>query len=186
VFPDLDFVKRAIFIAKAIQADVSKRALLPSEPTAPPDQPLLAHATFSKAPDYMQRIVFQINGCYTVTAYDGCAVLMRKLVESLIISCFEKFKIESKIRRDNGTGDYYFLKDLVPRMLAEKWQTPDRNESLGRNFTSGLNNLLSLKDYGDLSAHTRQYNAKRQYIDGLTRDLRVVSERMLYLAGYKQ
>jgi hypothetical protein len=159
-----------------MQQATNKKAPLPPEPTAPEEQPILPHSLFATAPSYLQKIVFQINACYTVTAYDACAVMVRKLVESLIIDCFEKHQIGAKIR--NQQGNYCFLKDLVGKMKAEPWPSP-----LGRNAQSGLD---SLKDVGDLSAHTKYYNAKRPYIDELKTPLRVTAERLLFLAGHKK
>ena len=174
---NLELVKSTLAAAKAIQAEISSRAPLPSEPVAPADQPLIPHSLFATAPGYLQKVAFQVNAAYTATAYDGCAVMMRKLIESLIIDCYESHKIEAKIQKSPG-GDYLFLKDLVVRFVAETaWA------GVGRNTRKGLENL---KDVGDLSAHTKWYNAKREYIDDLKKDFRVVAERLLYLAGHKK
>ena len=71
---------------------------------------------------------------------------------------------------------YFYLSDLVAKTLAEiPW-------NLGRNTKSGLQKL---KAVGDRSAHSRRYNAKREYIDELIIPLRDVCEELLYLAGLK-
>lgn len=180
--PDLKFVQSTLKVAKAIQADVAKKAPLPSEPAAPADQPVIPHSLFATAGGFLQRIAFQINACYLATAYDGCAVMMRKLIESLIIDCFEKHNIADQIKV-GGTGDYFMLEKLISTFLSK---TSWKGEAVGRNAVSGLKKLSALKGTGDLSAHTRFYTCKREYIDELKSDLRVVTERLLYIAGHKK
>jgi hypothetical protein len=180
MLPDRQFTQTALSTAKAIQALIMKTAPLPSEPAAPADQPVVPHSLFTTAGGFLQKVAFQVNACYLATAYDGCAVMMRKLVESLIIDCFERHNIADKIKH-KGTDDYVMLRDLVKAFLAETaWQ------GVGRNVKSGLDKLKDLKGTGDLSAHTRFYTARREYIDELKTDLRVVVERLLYLSGHKK
>jgi hypothetical protein len=162
--------------AKLIQTVATRAAPLPSEATAPPDQPVIPHSMFLNAPSYVQKIAFQINGCYLATAYDGCAVMIRRLIEMLIIDSFEKHNMGATILgRDN---QYKMLNDLVTDMLAATWPT-----KLGRNVETGLKEL---KDIGNQSAHSRFYNAKRSYIDDQKINLRTVAERLLFLAGHKK
>ena len=69
------------------------------------------------------------------------------------------------------------LEKLVKVTLEEKqW-------NLGRNTKAGLEKL---KKVGDQSAHSRFYNARREYIDELKIDLRTVAEELLYRAGIKK
>jgi len=90
---------------------------------------------------YIEQIVQQVNGCYVSGWYDACAVMTRRLVETLIIEAFEAHKIESKIKDSNG--DYLYLKDLVVRALEEStW-------NLSRNVKKALPRL---KDIGNQAA----------------------------------
>jgi hypothetical protein len=100
--------------------------------------------------------------------------MIRRLIEILVIEVFEKYGIGSKIKDANG--DYLFLRDLVQALLGE------RSWNLGRITKSAL---PKLKTIGDLSAHSRRYNAQRYYIDDIIQDLRVVSEELLYLSGLR-
>jgi hypothetical protein len=171
---DTSFIKSAVVVTKLIQQTVTKTALLPSEVTAPPDQPVIPLSLFAKTPGYIPKIVHQINACYSVTAYDGCAVMIRRLMEVLIIDAFEKHQIGHKIKDANG--DYFMLKELVKRA---------QNEQTFGNLSRIKKRLEDLKEVGDQSAHSRFYNAQRSYIDDLRIDLRTVAERLLYLAGYR-
>lgn len=146
-----------------------------SDIVAPSDQPVIPHSLFRGTRGYLERIAFQINATYKVSSYDATAVMIRRIAEVLIIETFEAKKIASKIKgRD---GEYLYLSDLIAKTLAEgSW-------SLGRNTKNGLRKL---KDVGDRSAHSRRYNAKREYIDEVIVPLRDVCEELLYLSGIRK
>lgn len=172
---DADLTKRIVKAVASVRQDL-KDLLLPStEAAAPPDQPVIPHSIVVGTRGYIEKIVFEINSSYLATAYDGAAVLIRRLVEVLIIEVFEAKGIGHKIK---GTdGNYFFLSDLIPLMLTEtSW-------SLSRTVKSAL---PKLKDIGDLSAHSRMYNAKRVYIDEAKDRVRIVTEELLYLSGLKK
>ena len=136
---------------------------------------MLPHAMVKGTRGYIERVVFQINGCYEKGWFDGCAVMMRRLVETLIIECFEKHGIAHKIK-NNPTGDFLFLRDLIDKLIQEStW-------NLGRNTKQAL---AKLKNVGDQSAHSRRYNAHREDIEKLADDFRTVCQELLYLAGLK-
>jgi hypothetical protein len=103
-------------------------------------------------------------------------VMMRRLVETLIIECFEKHGIADKIK-NSASGDFLYLGDLVDKTLQETtW-------NLGRNTKQGL---PKLKNIGDQSAHNRRYNAHREDVDRVSNDFRVTCEELLYVAGLKK
>lgn len=129
---------------------------------------------FEGTKEYLERVVHQINGCYLSGWYDACAVMIRRLVETLIIEAFESHKIESKIR--DATGDYQHLGDLIAKALNES------TFNLSRNVKKALPRL---KDIGDLSAHNRRFIAQREDIEKITRDLRVVAQEFIVLAGLR-
>ena len=158
--------------AKKIQSDVNSVSKPPSDIIAPVDQPVLPHSLFKSTRGYIEKVVFQINRCYEHTAYDACAVMIRRLIEVLIIESFENHTISSLIK--NSNGDYLYLSDLIDKTLVQtQW-------NLGRNTKSALRRLKSI---GDQSAHSRRYNARREYIDDIILDLRCTSEELLYIAG---
>lgn len=171
---DSDLAKSAASVARRIQESVREFALPPAEVMPAADQPVLPHSLFANTRGYMEKVVYQINRTYGATCYDACAVMIRRLVEVLIIEAFEHNNIAGKIK--NKDGDYLFLDDLIDRTLAEPW-------SLGRIAKRGLKKL---KTIGDQSAHSRRYNARRQYIDDVIIELRAVSEEFLYIAGLKK
>lgn len=126
---------------------------------------------FEGTREYLETIARQINGCYASGWFDACAVMIRRLVETLVIEAFESNKLESKIK--GTTGDYLHLRDLVTKALNE----PSWN--LGRNVKTAL---PQLKDVGDLSAHSRRFIAQAGDIDRLIPALRLVAQEFILLA----
>jgi hypothetical protein len=122
---------------------------------------------------YIENIGRQIILCYNHKLFDACLVMIRKLIETLIIECFEKYKLESKIIDKNN--NHYFLNELITKLTEEKsWK-------LTRNSKQALPNI---KKYGDLSAHNRRFNAKKQDLDSLKDDLRIVIEEFISIINY--
>jgi hypothetical protein len=167
--------REALDIAKRIQADAPARYVPPSEGTRSSTQAVLPFALIQGTRGYLERVVNQINGCYEKGWFDGCSVMMRRLMETLIIECFEAHGIAHKIK-DPRSADFYYLSDLVGKVLNEStW-------NLGRNTKRAL---PILKTVGDQSAHSRRYNAHREDIDKLISDFRTTCQELLYLAKLK-
>jgi hypothetical protein len=166
---------QALRLAKSLQAEAPKTFVPPSAGTKPSTEQILPHAMVKGTRGYIERVCYQVNGCYEQGWFDGCAVMMRRLIETLIIETFESRQIASKIKDARG-GDFLFLGALIDAMLAEtSW-------NLGRNTKSALPRLKSL---GDQSAHSRRYNAHREDIDRLSQDFRTVCQELLYLSGLR-
>ena len=147
----------------------------PPEEGAPSlDEPVIYFSLVRNTRGYIERVIHQINGSYSKGWYDACAVMIRRLVETLIIEAFEEHGVADKIKNKNG--DFFYLRDLITHTLSERaW-------NLSRNTKSALPRL---KDVGDLSAHSRRFNAQRQDIDKLISDLRVVVQELVTLARLK-
>lgn len=123
---------------------------------------------------YIERVSHQINGCYQRGWYDASSVMIRPLIETLIIECFEAYKIENAIK--DRDGNYLFLKYLIDKVLADPAWTIGRSAGLA---------LPKLKEVGDKSAHNRRYNVYRQDIDKVNRALRDVVQELLVIAHLK-
>lgn len=172
---DVQLAKRALGLASALEQSAPDQLLPPSDIVAPRQQPVVPHSLFKNTRGYLEKVAFQINGTYEASCYDACAVMIRRLVEVLIIECFDAHGKAAQVK--NSHGDFLYLQDLITALLAEgSW-------SLGRNTKAGL---LRLKTIGDQSAHSRRYNARREYVDDVIIDLRTVAEELLYLSGIKK
>jgi hypothetical protein len=171
----MSLATEALALAKKLKEDAPKSFVPPSEGTRPANEFILPFAIVRGTRGYVERVVNQINGCYEKGWFDGCAVMMRRLIETLIIECFERRKIDAKIK--NPGGDFLYLGELIDKTLQEPaW-------NLGRNSKQGLPRL---KTIGDQSAHNRRYNAHREDIDKVSTDFRVACEELLYISELKK
>lgn len=160
--------------SRAAQFEAQTYGSVPDEGLPAYSQQVLPRALFLNTRGYLEKLVNQINGSYEKGWFDGCAVLMRRLIETLIIEAFEKHQIAQNIK--GPSGDFLFLRDLINKALSSSsW-------NLSRNTKQSLNKL---KDIGDKSAHSRRFIARRWDIDKVVDDLRVVAEEFLYLSGLR-
>ena len=122
---------------------------------------------------YIENIGNQASACYDKGLNDASLVMIKKLLETLIIELFEKNKLQEKIK--DKSGHYFYLSDLIDFLLKEKTWT------LGRNAIKGL---PKIKKLGNMSAHNRRFNAKKNDIDNIKEDLRVVIEELIHIINY--
>jgi hypothetical protein len=160
--------------AKAIDLDVRRELGPPDEGLLADKQLVIPRSVVRNTRGYLERIANQANGCYEKGWYDACAVMIRRLIETLIIEAYEKHAIADKIK--NSQGDFLYLRDLVARCTSEQdW-------NLSRNCKQAL---PKLKDIGDKSAHSRRYIAQRGDLDPLLAEIRLVVQELVFLAGLK-
>ena len=127
---------------------------------------------FANSRKYIQRVVIQINGSYEAGLYDCCAVMCRRLLETLIIEAFEAKGLEDKLKGKDG--NYLMFSGLLS--VIEN----GTSISLGRSAISGLKEF---KKIGDLSAHNRRFNARNNDITDHKNSIRIASEELLHIAG---
>jgi len=120
---------------------------------------------------YIERIADQINKAFHFGIYDGCLVLMRRLVETLLIMAFRKLGIEEEIKEQDGS----FLK------LSKIINKAESNKHL--NLTSNSKNSLKyFKVGGDLSAHNPYFCARQKDILNIRLQYRALIEELLHKA----
>lgn len=169
-----NFAKFALVTSRAIQDEVDQYWLPSADGIPSREEKVIAKSLVKGTRGYIEIITNQINSTYENGCFDACAVMIRRLVETLIIEAFEHHKIANKIKTQ--TGDFPYLSDLITFTLNETcW-------NLTRNVKQAL---PKLKNIGDLSAHSRRYNAHRTDIDKLISDLRTAVQELLYLADLK-
>ena len=170
----IELGRTALDIAKRIQDEAPRRGTPPDEGLTAETQQVVPFSIIRDTRGYLEKVANQINGSYEHGWFDACAVMVRRLVETLIIEAFEHSGIAQKIQDPNG--DFLSLKDLINLTLGEQtW-------NLSRNTKKGL---PKLKSVGDLSAHSRRYIAHRQDIEKIIDDLRIIVQELVYLAGLK-
>ncbi|HMG77477.1 MAG TPA: hypothetical protein VK591_02275, partial [Xanthobacteraceae bacterium] len=138
---------------------------------ARPSDSVFPRELFSNTRGYIEKIVHQINGSYDYSFYDCCAVMCRRLGETLIIEIYES---QGRAKEIKGPDDNFLMLSGLLGVLNK-----DRSINLGRNAKRGLE---SLKDLGDKSAHNRRFNARQPDIDSVKSDLRTAAEELLHLA----
>jgi hypothetical protein len=164
----------SIFLAKELKAELAKVYKPPDEGFKAENDQIIPMSVVKGTRGYIEKVVNQINGCFEKGWSDACAVMVRRLIETLIIEVFENKKIDDKIK--NSQGDFLPLDDLIDKILIElSW-------NLSRN-TKG--SLPKLKKIGDLSAHNRRFNAHFKDLEIIRVDIRVVVGELLSLASLK-
>src|SRR5689334_23198622 len=126
-------VPHAVTLAQQLRRELPLRYVPPSAGTRPKSEMVLPHAIVRGTRGYIERITYQVNGSYEYGWFDGCAVMMRRLLETLIIEAFEHYTIANKIK--NANGDFLYLADLVNAAVNETaW-------NLGRKTRAALPRL---------------------------------------------
>ena len=120
---------------------------------------------------YLERMVNQINGSYDYGFYDACAVMIRRLMESLIIEIFFNKNRVSEIKSNNVIIS---LDKLINKVIN------DNQIHLGRNTPKGMN---FIKDLGDTAAHDSIYITRKEDIDDNKNNIRKTINELLVLAG---
>jgi hypothetical protein len=167
-------IESALLGIRQLRDSIRAKNPPPEEGAPSAEEPVIYFSLVRNTRGYLERLVHQINGAYSNGWYDASAVMIRRLVETLIIEVFERHGIASKIQ--NSAGDFLYLRDLISMLVNDKtW-------NLSRNAKAALPRL---KDVGDMSAHSRRFIAQRQDIDRLISDLRVVIQELVSLAHLK-
>lgn len=137
----------------------------------PPSDSVVPIELFIGVP-FLERVVVQINGAYDTALYDCCAVMCRRLVETLIIQSYLKQGREDEIK-DSGES-------FVPLGRLVNYAKGDPKLALTRNSKRAL---ADVKTLGDWSAHSWRYNARKADIDAKASSIRLLSEELAHIAG---
>lgn len=153
--------------------DARYGALVTGRPT-PKSNSVLPLTLVRSTRGYIEKVTSQLNASYDYSLYDCCAVMCRRLLETLIIETYEHRGTADLLK--NPDGDYRMFSGLLGVVES------DRSLSLGRNSLQGLKDFKKL---GDLSAHNRRFNAQQDDIDRVRDGLRVAVEEFVHLAGFR-
>ena len=138
------------------------------------DDTILPDSLIVSTRGYIENLGKQINAAYNHNIFDGCAVLMRRLLEILLIHSYEESKRISEI---SDGDEYKNLSFIINYTISNKPFT------LCKEATEVLDNFRQL---GNFSAHKIQYNAKRKDIDNIKLRYRLTIEQLLYIAKIKK
>jgi hypothetical protein len=136
---------------------------------------ILPHALYDDTRGFIEKLAKQINASYEHNIFDGCAMLMRRLLEVLLIMTYEHLGIDQDIRASDG--HYMALDRIVDNARNNK------GLALSRNTKTGLDGYRKL---GNFSAHKIYYNATRADLQRIALDYRATVEELLYRAGVRK
>ena len=123
---------------------------------------------------YILNIIKQINTSYNIKNYDCCAVMIRRLMESLIIEIYVKDKRDAEIK--NGVN-FFMLDKLLAHING------DSRVSLSRGMKSSMDKI---KEVGDTASHHRTYITLKKDIDDEKLKIRKTLNELFILLGIKK
>ncbi|SIS91043.1 DUF4145 domain-containing protein [Neptunomonas antarctica] len=138
------------------------------------DDKIIPEALFLDTRGYLESLSRQINASYEQNIFDGCAVLMRRLIEILLIHSYENHGIDSEIK--DNSGNFKMLNHIVSNAKTNSIL------ALSRNTKEAIEDYRTL---GNFSAHKIFYNAKRKDINAAQKEFRASVEELLYKSGIK-
>lgn len=136
---------------------------------------ILPASLYENTRGYIESLSKQINASYENNIFDGCAVLMRRLLEICLIHSYERQGIDTEIR--DSSGNYKMLSDIVSNAVNNS------KLSLSRNTKSCLEGFRAI---GNFSAHKIYYSARRTDIQKVILEYRAAIEELLYKNGIKK
>lgn len=74
-----------------------------NKPLPKPTNSLYPQILLNNTRGYLSKIGEQASICYDIGLYDACLVMLRKLVETLIIECFERTGLNQKLKEETDT-----------------------------------------------------------------------------------
>ena len=123
---------------------------------------------------YIINLANQINGSYEHNVFDGCAVLMRRLLEIMLIHSYESNGRISDIQDVEGFRNLSYIINFT---------ISNKPFSLSKEVAEVLNDFRHL---GNFSAHKIQFNCKRKDIDNIKLKYRLAIEELLYASAIKK
>jgi hypothetical protein len=123
---------------------------------------------------YLERLVAQINASYDVGFYDACAVLCRRLMESLILEVYISQSRHGDVQND---GVFVGLDRLIGVICS------DRAVTLSRNARG---TMVDVKTIGDTAAHDRVYITQQRDLDDVKLRYRRLIDELLRTGGIRR
>lgn len=135
---------------------------------------ILPEVDFRKTRGYVETLAKQINASYEHNLFDGCAVLMRRLLEVMLILSYRHLKIETTIQ--DASGNLQMLEGIIDDAKTNS------TLALSRNSKACLDTFRQL---GNFSAHKIEYTCRREYIAPHIQDYRALIVELLHKAGIR-
>jgi hypothetical protein len=134
----------------------------------------LSDAIWKNTRGYIEEVCRELNGCFRNAYYNAAAVMLRRLLETLIIEAYEHLGHESEIQGQGG--NYLMLSDLVERACGEKGH---RGLNLGRDSKKALKDA---RNVGNWSAHARRFLAHAGDLTTFQPGMRLAVQELIQIA----
>lgn len=123
---------------------------------------------------YIEEVCRELNGCFNHAYYNAAAVMLRRLLETLIIETYEHLNRETEIK--DGGGNYLMLSDLAERACGEKGH---KGINLGRDSKKALKEARNI---GNWSAHARRFLAHSNDLTEFQAGVRLLVQEFIQMA----
>jgi hypothetical protein len=162
-------------LARSQMRDLLQPLLGAVQPKIDQDLGYLPRDVWQDTRGYLEKVCIQLNGCFQFQFYDAASVMVRRLVETLIIECYEHLHREGEIKGPDG--NYLMMRDLVARA------TGGGGLNLGRDTKKAL---ADVKELGNRSAHNRRYNAVKADLEKVQSGTRVAIDELIALSDLRK
>ena len=125
---------------------------------------------------FIVKLAIQINASFENNISDGCAVLMRRLIEILLILGYQAKGKEQEIK-DGTSGAYRNLSSIIDHLLSNNIMTLQKD-------TREV--LHDFRELGNFSAHGITYNCRKSELSKIARKYRLAVEDLLYASELKK
>jgi hypothetical protein len=136
---------------------------------------ILPRPVYESTRGFIESLSKQINASYEYNIYDGCAVLMRRLTEMLLILAYEHLGIEAEVQ--DAQGHYKPLEKIIENAKANSTLKLSRDSKVL---------VDEFRQLGNFSAHKIYYNCRRGDLRRITLQYRATIEELLYKAALRK
>lgn len=133
----------------------------------------LPEAVWKNTRGYIEQICRELNGCFRHAYYNAAAVMLRRLLETLIIEAYEHLGREDEIT--DGGGNYLMLADLAERACGEN---AHKGLHLGRDSKKALKETRTV---GNWSAHARRFLANFNDLEKRQDGVRLLAQELIQI-----
>ncbi len=169
---NINDAKNIAQIGNNIQKDINASNLRCLEEPSPSSSQIIPESIFKNCgKNYIKRIVREINSSYEKGIHCGCAVMIRRLIETCMIEAFEAKGKEETIK--NADGNYKGCSDIRNELKNNPFNNLSRNARKALND----NNIIQ---YGHNAAHDRYWITRKQDIDRIKENIRILIEYLVH------
>jgi len=144
-------------------------------------QPVIDHSSgylpepmWKNTRGYIEAVCRELNGSFQHAYYNAAAVMLRRLLETLIIEAYDHLNREAEIK--DGGGNYLMLSDLAERVCGEKGH---KGLNLGRDSKKALKDV---RQVGNWAAHARHFIAHANDLTKFQPGMRLLVQELIHTA----